>query len=480
MNENENKPLPDEISEQTAQNTQENNGMQATQPDAASQSVDGTTEQSSASVTDETVPAEPQEPQEQERGTEPTVLYRWDYAAQVAEDTRWTNKTRRNGVLTFAIVMSVCFVLTLLVLIASLISGGLSELSHGDGGLYGDGTLDLSDGQGDALSLQEISAKGNEVVVAVSIRTAMGTGSGTGIIMTEDGYIATNHHVIENATDITVQLYDGSQYEAQLVGSSEIDDLAVLKINKRGLPTAVFGDSSQVSVGDRAVVIGHPAGLEFGWTSTYGFVSAINRDVKIRDLDGTMTKKMTLLQTDANVNSGNSGGPMFNDRGEVIGIITLKLAGDYEGMGFAIPSNGAVPLLEALMRTGTTDGVQSEVSSARPELGITGVSVEKDRYYVLGEDRIYELSEAEAEATEASFKAGETGVFITAVAPRSGSYDKIMAGDIVTLLDGKAVYTTTEMREILYDKSVGDTIEVTLVRNGEQITVSVQLKAAAN
>ena len=404
---------------------------------------------------------------------EPTVFYRWDYEEQLARDAHSTTKHRRSGVLTFAIVMSACFLLTLLVLIGALISDGLPKTQTG-------GQLNVSEGSNDTLTLQQISARGNEVVVAISVKTPTGSGSGTGIVMTSDGYIATNHHVIENATEIIVQLYDGQKYSAKLIGSSEIDDLAVIKIGVRGLTPATFGDSSAVSVGDRAVVIGHPAGLEFGWTSTYGFVSAINRDVKIRDYDGTLIKKMTLLQTDANVNSGNSGGPMFNDRGEVIGIITLKLAGDYEGMGFAIPSNGAVPLLDALMKTGTTDGVQSAVSSQRPELGITGVSVEKDHYYLMGETRIYELTEDEAATTEGAFKAEATGVYISAVAGGSGAFGKLMVGDIVTAVDGTPILATTEIREILYDKRVGDSVEMTLVRDGEQITASVELKAAAN
>lgn len=470
MNENENNPLINNDSEQR----NDDNEMSTEQPDVMPQDTDETVEPPMEPLTETDEPSAPQEP---EKVAEPTVLYRWDYAAQVTENARQTTKTRRGGALTFAIVMSGCFLLTLLVLIAALISGGTLGSSNAGDKLYSDGTVDISDGQGDVLSLQQISAKGNEVVVAVSVKTAAGAGAGTGIIMTEDGYIATNHHVIENATEITVQLYNGKKYTATLVGSSESDDLAVIKIEKQGLPTAVFGDSSKVSVGDRAVVIGHPAGLEFGWTSTYGFVSAINRDVKIRDYYGTLIKKMTLLQTDANVNNGNSGGPMFNDRGEVIGIITMKLAGNYEGMGFAIPSNGAVPLLEALMKTGTTDGVQSEVSSQRPQLGITGVDVEGGQWYVMIGSYPQPLTEAQAAEIDGSFYAETAGVHILTVDEVSDGNGKIQPGDIIIALDGNEMLTMTALREYLYELSVGDTVEITVVREGQELTVSVVLTA---
>ncbi len=457
----------DSSGEQSAE-VRETSAVQPGPPDEAAEQIDQTSD-----VTEESAVSEMSE-EERECKTEPTVIYRWEYAEQAAADAKAVSKNRRTGVVTFAAVMTACFVLTLLVLIASL-AGGF-DLSASD--WSDDGHLERGDDDAETLTLQQISANGNQVVVAVSVKTVLGGGVGSGIIMTEDGYIATNYHVIDGATDITVLLYDGTEYTATVIGSSEIDDLAVIKIDAKRLPVATFGDSSHVLVGDRAVVIGHPAGLEFGWTSTYGYISAINRDVKIRDYDGTMTKRMTVLQTDADVNSGNSGGPMFNSRGEVIGIITMKLAGDYEGMGFAIPSNGAVPLLEALIKTGTTDGVKSEVSTARPVLGITGVSVVKDQYYKLESDRIVTLPEESAFETEGSFKADATGVLITAVTTASDAYDKLLEGDIITAMDGKTMSNMSEMREYLYDLNVGDTVEITYVREGESAMASVRLMAA--
>ena len=427
------------------------------------------------------IPAEPEAnitATEEKNGTPNQVVYRWNYAEQLEHDTHRTHKKCRSGALTFAIVMSVCFLLTLAVLVASIAFDGFDLgglVSFGDATLPGDNLTESNSGE--ALSLQEISAQGKQVVVAISVMTPVGKSTGTGIILTSDGYIATNAHVVENAQSIKVRLYGGKEYRADLIGASGTDDLAVIKIQAEGLPVAALGDSDAVCEGDRAVVIGHPAGLEFGWTSTYGFISAINRDVKIRNMDGTLAKKMTLIQTDANVNSGNSGGPMFNDRGEVIGIITLKLTGNYEGMGFAIPINAAMPLIKALMTNGTIDGVESEVSSARAVLGIVGVSVEQNVYYYLGQTRIYILTEQEAAQIEGSFKAAATGVLITDISGESNATDLLQPGDIVVSLNGTAITTRDEMMEYLNDCNVGDSVQVEYVREGEAHSASVVLIA---
>lgn len=427
---------------------------------------------------EESLPQETQDSEDLPTETLPTesaVTYRWDYQQQAASDDKQNRRKQRRGAATYAVVMTVCFAVCFAILLTTLWAGWGGVAFFPTDRPAGSDSADREGG----LSMQEISAMGNPVVVAISVKTTLGGGIGTGIIMTENGYIATNSHVVEGAKEITVQLYDGTKYQAELIGQSDIDDLAVVKINAKRLPCATFGKSSEAVVGDRVVAIGHPAGLEFGWTSTFGRVSAINRDVKIRDTDGTMIKRMTLIQTDANVNSGNSGGPMFNDRGEVIGIITLKLAGDYEGLGFAIPIDAALPLLTALMEKGTTDGVHSGVASGRPQLGITGVMVEKDAYYVVFEDRIQKLTEEEAAQVEGSFKALATGVLVTAVASNSDAYGKIEVGDIMIAIDGETIESFEYMREHLYDCDIGDTVTIEYVRkDGNSGAVNVLLKPA--
>ena len=185
-------------------------------------------------------------------------------------------------------------------------------------------------------------------VVIVSIEQATGTGTGTGVILTEDGYIVTNYHVVEGATNIYVKLYGTNQnIKAKLVAYMEHDDIAVIKIDKTGLRRATFvADNSTCRVGERVYAIGAPEGTDYGWSVSQGIISCVNRDLKIYDSEGTMEKKLRTIQTDAPVNHGNSGGPLINSRGEVVGIVTMKLASHYtasgelnviENMGFALP-----------------------------------------------------------------------------------------------------------------------------------------------
>ena len=171
----------------------------------------------------------------------------------------------------------------------------------------------------DALSLQDIYSTVIDSVVSISSMTSSGTSSGTGIIMSPDGYVITNHHVITGALVISVLTNDNQEYEAALVGSDEMSDLAVLKIDARGLQAAEFGDSSKLRVGDSVVAIGDPLGVQLRGTMTNGIISAINRDLTVGD------RTMTLIQTNAALNNGNSGGPLINCYGQVIGINTVKL-----------------------------------------------------------------------------------------------------------------------------------------------------------
>ena len=439
-----------------------------------------TADQSPVPNVEVTAPVEPLPLQESQNQLPPSaVTYRWEYERQAEADDKLNRKKRRRGALTYAIVMTACFAVCFAILIATLLAGwGDGIFRPSDSPLNPPVGADPGNGEG-ALTMQEISAAGNRVVVAISVKTSVGSGIGTGIIMTADGYIATNSHVVGGANSIVVKLYDGTEYRAELVGQSELNDLAVVKIKAKGLPCATFGKSSEAVVGDSVVAIGHPAGLEFGWTSTYGRVSAINRDVKIRDTDGTMIKRMTLMQTDATVNSGNSGGPLFNARGEVIGIITLKLAGNYEGLGFAIPIDAAMPLLVSLMEKGTADGVDSGVATGRPVLGITGVMVEKDAYYVILDDYIQRLTEEQAKETADSFQALATGVLVTGVIPTSDAQGKIEIGDIMVAIDGMTIESFDHMREHLYDCDIGDTVTIEYVRkDGSNGAVNVVLQPA--
>nr|MBQ8244423.1 trypsin-like peptidase domain-containing protein [Oscillospiraceae bacterium] len=230
--------------------------------------------------------------------------------------------------------------------------------------------------QPEGLSLQEIYSRNIGSVVSISCSQIQSSSTGTGVILSEQGYIVTNAHVVEGAVTISVQLTDNRVFYAELIGSDEVSDLAVLRIEAEGITPAQFGDSAGLRVGDTVAAIGDPLGVKFRGTYTNGIVSAINRDV---DIDG---RTMTLIQTNAALNSGNSGGPLINCFGQVIGINTMKIGAftdkaGVEGLGFAIPSATVKDVVDQLIRQGYVSG--------RPTLGIEGeaLSTFYQHYYRL-------------------------------------------------------------------------------------------------
>ena len=276
---------------------------------------------------------------------------------------------------------------------------------------------------------------------------------GSGVIISDDGYILTNNHVvnstssssfysIEEASKITVKLYnDDTEYEAEIVGTDEQTDLAVIKIDKDGLTAAELGDSSSVQVGEFCMAIGNPLGL--GTTVTDGIISAVNREVT--DEDGNT---YTAIQTNAAINSGNSGGALVNSQGQVIGINTLKVSGDgVEGVGFAIPINDTKDITDQLIEYNKV---------RRPYLGIGGIDVDE------------ELAEQNNIVTGVYVKTLET----FSAAEKAG----IRVGDVITKVDGTEVKTVDELNEIKNQKQIGDTITLTIWRNGDTQDIKVTLQ----
>ena len=280
--------------------------------------------------------------------------------------------------------------------------------------------------------------------------SSKGEATGSGIIISEDGYILTNNHVIssessnyyaiQEATGIKINLYnDETSYDATVIGTDSYTDLAVLKIEKDGLTPATLGDSSQVKVGEFVMAIGNPLGMDYSVTG--GIVSAVNREV---ESDGSV---YYAIQTDAAINSGNSGGALVNSSGEVIGINTLKLAGTgIEGVGFAIPISSTTSIVNQLIEFKTVK---------RPFIGISGTSVDKttsERYNVpLG---IY------VEQVEKDSPAEKAG---------------LQKADIITKIEGKEVKSVNELNKIKYTYNIGDTVKLTVVRNNEEMEVSILL-----
>ena len=283
--------------------------------------------------------------------------------------------------------------------------------------------------------------------------TSQASASGSGIIISEDGYIVTNNHVVDSssestyydiseATSLKVSLYgDETQYDAKIIGKDSQTDLAVLKIEKSGLTPAEFADSDTVKVGEFAMAVGNP--LDLGTSITCGVVSALNR--KVQDNEGKTT--YTCIQTDAAINSGNSGGALVNSQGQVIGINTLKVASTgVEGIGFAIPINSTTDIIDQL---------KTNQKVKRPYIGISGRDLDEDtakRYNLV--TGVYVVSIDEYSAAE---KAG------------------IKTGDVIIGIDDKSISTMDELNEIKNTHSVGDTVKLKINRDGQEKEISLTL-----
>ena len=293
--------------------------------------------------------------------------------------------------------------------------------------------------QSGGLPLQEIYLKNIDSVVSISCQLPGGSSSGTGVILSTEGYIVTNAHVVSGAQAVNVLLTDGRELPARLIGADEISDLAVLRVEGDNLIPATFGDSENLRVGDTVVAIGDPLGVELRGTLTDGIVSAINRDVQ---MDG---RPMTLIQTNAALNSGNSGGPLINCYGQVIGINTMKISAftnqaGVEGLGFAIPSATVEEVVEQLIRQGYVSG--------RPTLGIEGESI--SLFY----QHYYRLPE---------------GLYITAVTEGTDAEAKgIERGDILMSVNGTRITTAQELSAVIFNCEVGETVTVMVYRSGYQ------------
>ena len=283
-------------------------------------------------------------------------------------------------------------------------------------------------------------------------QTSSATASGSGIIISEDGYILTNNHIVSSSSDsdyyelssatkVTVKLFnDDTEYEAEIIGTDEQTDLAVIKIDKTDLPKAEFADSDSIKVGEFAMAVGNPLGMES--SITCGVVSAVNRE--ITDSDGNT---YTLIQTDAAINAGNSGGALVNSEGQVIGINTLKLQGTgIEGMGFAIPINSTEDITSQLIQ-------YSKVR--RPYIGITGM----------------DLDEQTAEANNLV-----VGVYVKAVDDFSAAEKGgVKPGDVIIEADGQKITTMDELNEIKNTHQIGDTMTLKVNRDGQERDLTITL-----
>ena len=301
--------------------------------------------------------------------------------------------------------------------------------------------------EGEALTAQEVYAAVNPSVVMVAVAIDEEKASiGTGVILTEDGYVVTNAHVIAGGLSAWVALDTGEVLDAELVGFDSNEDLALLKlVDGQGLPAARLGDSDACVVGDQVYAIGNPLGVELRGTLTSGLISAIDRQVTMEG------RVMTMLQTTAALNNGNSGGPLINDQGQVIGINTMKMSGGktatatVEGLGFAVPTRRVVAVINDIMATGAFHGI--------PSLGIyVGQEMQADGTYQLV---IYDVTE--------DYGAAEAG---------------LLPGDVILAADGTEVHETWELLDLRGRHIVGESMVLTVQRGDQVFDADVTLYAA--
>lgn len=311
---------------------------------------------------------------------------------------------------------------------------------------------------GTAMSVQQIASVVSPSVVAITTEQMSGSqtwfggyyvqsGAGSGVIISQDGYILTCAHVVSGATSIKVQLNSGDTYDATIVGSDSTSDIAVIKIEATGLTPAVIGDSDALAVGETVVAVGNPLGT-LSNSVTDGIISALNREVTVEDND------MTLMQTSASISPGNSGGGLFNANGELIGVVNAKSSySEAEGIGFAIPINSAMSIAQELIQNG---------SVARPALGV----------------KIYDVKDA---ATAQQLGVSNTGVYVVELTAGGGAEAAgVQVGDRIIAVDDTAVSSTNDIKSYLKDKNVGDTVNLQVERDGKVQTLAVTLGSSAS
>lgn len=393
-----------------------------------------------------------------------------------AKGVKKPKKTRQPGRPVSLTRKSLALLIALCVVVSALFGFGGSYLANAlNGGHSGSSKTasvskngyKLEDATGSKMTVQEVTNKTKDSVVEIKTESVSADawmqqyvteGAGSGVVMTADGYIMTNNHVIDGASKITVTTSDDKEYEAKLVGTDSITDIAVLKISAKNLTPATYGNSDQLAVGDMAVAIGNPLG-ELGGTVSAGIISALDRELAI---DG---KTMTLLQTDASINPGNSGGGLFNGDGQLIGIVVAKSSGsNVEGLGFAIPINKAADVAQQLMDKGyVSDQPSTGMSYAESSQG-NGAA----QFFGNNQDSQSQSSSA--------------AVYIQEVTGTNAKKAGFQSGDLVYAVDGTRITSFNTLSSIVTSHKVGDKLTYTIVRGNQtkEIKLTLEEKKASN
>ena len=375
--------------------------------------------------------------------------YAFDSQDTIKKDAYVTKKT-------FAIVLIIS------ILVSSIVGAGGFALAAGYFG--GDGILknisatnyNISKATGSELSIQEIVALNENSVVAITTesvatdiwaRQYVTSGAGSGVVYSEDGYILTNNHVIDGARSIKVTLHDGTSLQAKLVAADSQNDIAVIKVSGKKLVPVTLSEKKDLAVGDLAVAIGNPLGTLAG-TATEGIISGLEREIT---LEG---KTMKLLQISASINPGNSGGGVFDQYGQLIGLVVAKSSGsNVEGLGFAIPVDTVKKIADSLIKEGYVEG--------RPAAGIT----------------IIDLTSAE---DAMKYGVNMTGVYINEVTSDSAKKAGLKAGDLIYMIDKEKVTSSQMLISTIQSHKVGDTVKFTVVRDDKMLEIKVTLIEATS
>lgn len=390
------------------------------------------------------------------------TVYRWSYNEDVEAEEKKRKKTASRGAVIYSVVISVAFLLCFAFLVFTLLYDFAFVPKAPESTELPQNVVRVEerivyvrehDSESGVLTTQEIYDKCLPSTVSIVVSDGTNSGSGSGFFITTDGYIATANHVIDGMTSITVITSSGEMFDAKVIGGNDYTDLAVIKIEKNDCTAMKIGSSDKLLVGDTVVAIGTPASIDFSGSLTKGTVSYTDRLFKVYNSSGTaVEKKMHLIQTDTLVNPGNSGCALINEYGEMVGIVTRRLTITYfDGICFAIPSDGAMPILEAMMNGENYDSLLSAVSVKPAVLGITGSNVEIP-------------------------SAGISGIKIDSfLSPSYDASTKLKSGDVITHMDGIEVRSISELRLVIDRKVPGDTAEITFYRDGQSMTVYVVL-----
>lgn len=470
---NEEKKQNEEQNEE--QNEVQSEEIAAEAAEAVKETAEAAVEAGEAAEESAVEPASAEEAPKAEMSKAPDLsayAFRWDYGEQRRQDGIRGRRKSLMAVLSYTLLVTGIFACALLLLSATLSIGGSNAGGLGNAGgsdnsstptidqTYGDHIIFVGDGstEGEDMTLEAAAAKALPSAVGIIVSDGKtGSGVGSGFIYTADGYIVTNHHVIDGMTSIVVQLYGGKRYPARVVGTDELSDLAVLKIDATGLIPATLGKSQELLIAESVLAIGSPIGINYAESVSRGIVSSRRRAVKVHDDAGKLQYTLMMIQIDAAVNPGNSGGPLVNRKGEVVGVVSKKVVYSNiyaDGMGLVIPIDEGKAIIDALIAGTAVDRSTYLIPASR--LGISGENVKKKDGYAAD------------------------GVRITAFSgSRFDSSKKLAVGDLIVAIEGVSTTTVTEILRFIEDYAPGTTVEISVVRDGAVITVPVTLGSDA-